>query len=202
MAASGSPKVSIENAWTEVTSKKQKANPPQKVEPAKRRVIFWRVVTSLQKSEADLMFVLNKALQRANVLAYVRFIKVGNSQFGAISGFLTEKSNPEELLGEYPTTLIRAVKSVDEGVIGIKKLERWHRLKVYGMLLMRYLGEGTMELLCREIKSSTGIKLKTMPQWLISKARLEERLKTGNGKGLAIIITIGNKVEASKLCAK
>ena len=122
------------------------------------------------------MLVLNKALQRANVPAYVRFIKVGYSQSGAISGLLTEKSNAEKLLGEYSTTLIRAAKSVDERTVGVEKLEQWHRLKVYGMPLMRYFGKGKMKLLCREIKSSTGIKLKTMPRWVISKARLEERL--------------------------
>ena len=163
MAASSSSKVSIENAWTEVIGKKQKANASRKVEPEKRRVIFRRVITSPQKSEADLMLVLNEALQRANVPAYVRFIKVGYSQSGAILGLLTEKSNAEELLGEYSTTLIRAAKSVDEGVVGVEKLERWHRLKVHGMPLMRYLGEGKMELLCREIESSIVIKLKTIP---------------------------------------
>ncbi len=62
MAALGTPKVSTVNAWTEVTGKKQKANTPQKVEPEKRRVIFRRIVTSPQKSEADLMLVLNEAL--------------------------------------------------------------------------------------------------------------------------------------------
>ncbi len=59
-----------------------------------------------------------------------------------------------------------------------------------------------MELLCREIELSTGIKLKTILQWLISEARLEERLKTGNGKGSAIVVTVENEVEASRLCAK
>lgn len=37
---------------------------------------------------------------------------------------------------------------------------------------------------------------------MISKAQLEECLEAGNRKGSAIVITIGNKVEASKLCAK
>lgn len=148
------------------------------------------------------MLVLNEALQQANVPAYVRFTKVGYSPSGANSGLLTEKSNAEELLEEHSTTLIRAAKSVDDGVVGVEKLERWHRLKVHGMPLMRYLGEGKMELLCREIESSTGIQLKTTPRWLISEARLEERLETGNEKGSAIVITVGNEVEASRLCAK
>lgn len=75
-------------------------------------------------------------------------------------------------------------------------------MKVHEMALLRYLGEGKMELLCLEIEPSTGIKLKTTPRWLISKERLEERLGSGNGKKSAIVITVGNKAEALKLCAK
>lgn len=55
--------------------------------------------------------------------------------------------------------LIRAAKSIDEAVIAVEALERWQRLKLHGMPLARYPGEGKMELLCREIESSTGIKL-------------------------------------------
>lgn len=32
--------------------------------------------------------------------------------------------------------------------------------------------------------------------------RLEKCLETGNGKGSAVVITVGNEVDASKLCAK
>ena len=88
---------------------------------------------------------------------------------------------------------------MDERVVGVEALERWHRLKVHEMPLMRYLGEGKMGLLCREIKSSTEIKLKTLPRWLISEVRLEERLEAGNGRGSAIVITVGNEAEASQL---
>ena len=142
-------------------------------EPEKRRVIFRRATTSPQKSEADLMLVLNEALQRVNLPAYIRFSKVGYSQSGAISRLLTEKSNTEDLLRDHSTILIRATKSVNKEVIGVESLERWHRLKVHGMPLMRYLREGKMELLYREIKSSTGIRLKTIPRWLINAEHLE-----------------------------
>ena len=47
---------------------------------------------------------------------------------------------------------------------------------------------------------STRIRLKTTPRWLINEKRLEERLEFGNGRGLAIVITVGNKAKASKLC--
>lgn len=57
-------------------------------------------------------------------------------QLGVISGLLVEKSNPEDLLRKYSTTLIRAAKLVDEGVIGIEKLKNWHRLKIYEMPLI------------------------------------------------------------------
>ena len=43
--------------------------------------------------------------------------------------------------------LLRAAKSIDEKVIGIEALEQWQKLKVHGMPLARYLGEGKMELL-------------------------------------------------------
>ena len=115
---------------------------------------------------------------------------------------LTEKSSTEDLVREHSNVLIRAAKSIDEAVIGVEALERWQRLKLHGMSLARYFGEGKMELLSREIESSTGIKLKTTPRWLINEARLEERLESGNGRGSAIVITVGNGTEASQLCSK
>ena len=66
-------------------------------------------------------------------------------------------------------------KIVDQAVIGVEVLEHWYRLKVYEMSLERYLGDRKMELFRREIKSLTGIWLKTTPRWLISKSRSIER---------------------------
>lgn len=103
------------------------------------------------------MLILNEKLQQANLPAYIGLSKVGYSQSGAISGLLTEKSKAEERLKNYSIIFIRAAKSVDKAVIGVEALERWHRLKVHGMPLMRYYGEGKMELLCRKIKPFTGI---------------------------------------------
>ena len=59
-----------------------------------------------------------------------------------------------------------------------------------------------MEVLCREIESSTGIQLKTVPCWLISESQLEKRLESGTGRGSAIVITVGTSEEASKLCSR
>ncbi len=146
--------------------------------------------------------MLNESLQKAGIPAYIRFSRVGYSQSGAISALLSEKGNAENLVRDHSNMLIRAAKSIDEKVIGVEALERWQRLKVHGMPLARYLGEGKMELLRREIESSTGIQLKTLPRWLISEAPLEERLESETGRGSAIVITVGNSAEASTLCAK
>ena len=163
MAASSSGKNKTEKAWTEVTSSSRgrKVTTPSmpKVEPEKRRVIFRREPSVSQKSEADLMLALNESLPKAGIPAYTRFSRVGYSQSGAISALLTEKFNAEELISNHTNILIRAAKSVDEGVIGVEALERWQRLKVHGMSLARYLGKGKMEILCREIESSIGIQL-------------------------------------------
>ena len=73
---------------------------------------------------------------------------------------------------------------------------------MHEMSLARYLGEEKMELLRREIELSTGIQLKTLPRWLINETRPEERLESGSRRGSAIVITVGNSAEASKLCSK
>lgn len=57
-----------------------------------------------------------------------------------------------------------------------------------------------MELLKREVESSTGIQLKALPRWLINENRLREQQETGN-RGSAIVITVQGETEAKKLCA-
>ncbi len=161
MAASGPAKITTEKAWTEVTgnSRRRKTTSPNpsKIEPEKRRLIFRQEASSPQKSETDLMLALNESLQKAGIPTYTRFSRVGYSQSGAISTLLIEKSSAEQLVGSHSNILIRAAKVVDTGVIRVEALERWQRLKIHGMSLAKYLGEGKMEVLCREIESSTGI---------------------------------------------
>ena len=116
-----------------------------------------------QKSESNLILLLNNSLQKTGLPAYMRLMRVSYSQSGAISGLLIERYNVEDLIKQHSNMLIRAPKLIDEGVIGVEMLEKWHRLKVHGMPLLRYFGEGKMEILSWEIESSTGIKLKTTP---------------------------------------
>lgn len=110
------------------------------------------------------MLVLNKALHKAGVESKVRFCQMQYAPSGSISALLTEKADAAMLISQQSNLLIRAAKIVDNAVVGVEVLEKWQRLKVQGMSLERYLGLGKIKLLKREVKSSTGIPLKTMPR--------------------------------------
>lgn len=114
-------------------------------------------------SEVDLMLVLNEVLQKAGERVDTRFSRVRYTLSGAVSALLTEKANAR-LIPRLSNALIRAAKTVDTAIVGVKILEHWQRLKVHGMLLDRYLGEVRMELLKQEIESAIGIQLKTLPR--------------------------------------
>ncbi len=147
------------------------------------------------------MLALNEALQKAGEGLDTRFIRVKYALSGAISALLTEQANVGVLLSRLSNLLIRTAKTVNPAIVGVEILEHWQRLKVHGMSLERYLGEGKMELLKREVESSMGIQLKTLPRWLISEDRLREAQTIGSKQGSAIVITVKGETEAKKLCA-
>ncbi len=201
--AAAKPAQAPEHPWTQVVHKnrKQQATKPNvKIEDQGRRILFPRSLGQ-QKAEADLMLALNEALQKAGEGLDTRFIRVKYAPSGAISALLTEQANAGSLIPRLSNLLIRTIKAVDPAVVGVEILEHWQRLKVHGMPLGRYLSEGKMELLKREVESSTGIQLKALPRWLINEDRLREAQTTGNKRGSAIVITVKGEVEAKKLCA-
>lgn len=69
------------------------------------------------------------------------------------------------------------------------------------MSLDRYLGSEKLQHLKREVESSIGIQLKTMPHWLISKDCFKEKQKKGSKISSTIVITVGNTIEAKRLLA-
>lgn len=87
------------------------------------------------------MLVLNEALQRVGVEPKVRFSRVQYAPSGSISALLTEKADATLFLLQGPNLLIRVVKTIDNTVVGVEILEQWHRLKVHGMPLERYLAQ-------------------------------------------------------------
>lgn len=123
-------------------------------------------------------------------------------QFKAISALFIEKSNAKELIGSYSNILMKSAKLIDKKVDKVEVPIRWQQLKVYGMSIARYLGEGKIEILCREIEFSITIHLKTLSCWLINKIQLEKRLESGNRRRSAIVIKVENGLKASKFYFK
>lgn len=113
---------------------------------------------------------------------------------GARSALLTEKANAILLIPQLLNTLIRATKTVDLAILGVKILEHWQYLKVYGILLDQYLGDDKMEQLKREVKSSTGIQLKTLPCWLINNTRLREKKRAEISEGRQLLLYLKKRV--------
>ena len=73
------------------------------------------------------------------------------SKRGAISVFLSERSNAEELITRHRDRLIKAIRTVDAMVTGVEIVTKWHKVKLAGIPLDRYLHKKGMELLKREI---------------------------------------------------
>lgn len=91
-----------EQPWTKVSYGNQKSgttkSSPTKKEECGRRILFPRKKESEQRSEADLMLALNKALQKAGVRSKTRFCHICYAPSGSISAFLTEQADASMLL--------------------------------------------------------------------------------------------------------
>ena len=140
-------------------------------------------------------------LKEASLPTYVRAERVNYSASGSMSVLLKEKAHTGLLFPIFKDALIKAVKAVDSAVIGVESIEHWQRLKVHRLSVKRYTSEG-IELLQREIETSTDIQLKAKPRWLISKAKIEERASSGGKANSTIVITVGSEKEAKRLCAQ
>ena len=203
--AASKPVKSSEQPWTKVSygtrkPKGKQLNSTIRQEQLGQRILFPQNAGQ-EKSEADLMLALNEALQQVGEETSIRFTRVRYAPSGAISALLSEKADAGQIIPRRSNLLIRAVKAVDPAVVRIEILEHWQRLKVHGMPLERYLGEGKMELLKREVESAMGIQLKSVPRWLISENRLREQQESSNKRGSAIVITVSSESEAKRLCA-
>ena len=101
---------------------------------------------------ADLMLELNTGIRSLEgVPRSVKAIKVSYSERGAISVLLSERSNAEELITRHRDRLIKAIRTMDVIITGVKIVIKWHKVKLVGIPLDKYLHEKGMELLKREI---------------------------------------------------
>lgn len=115
-------------------------------------------------SKVNLILVLNKVFKKVRKRVKTCFSSVKYTSSEVISVLLTEKTNARLLISWLLNTLIQAAKTINTTIVGIKILKHWQSLKVYGILLNKYLGVVKMKLLKQEIKSAIGIQLKTFPR--------------------------------------
>lgn len=73
-------------------------------------------------SEADIMPALNEELQKAGEGLDTRFYQVRYTPFRVISALFTKKKNAGLLILRLSNLLIRAAKTVDLTVVGVKYL--------------------------------------------------------------------------------
>lgn len=71
------------------------------------------------------MLALNEALQKAGVKAKIWFSRVQYALSRSILAFFTEKADATMLISSRSNLLIRAIKSVDEVIVGVEVLEQW-----------------------------------------------------------------------------
>ncbi len=100
-----------EQPWTQVNYRNRKlmgkrSSSTVDSEQLVRRIFFPREQANKKKSEADLMLVLNEALQKAGEEAYVRFSRVRYAPSGVISALLTEKTDVGLLIPQRSNLLI------------------------------------------------------------------------------------------------
>lgn len=146
------------------------------------------------------MFEVNKALELARAHVTVRLIKIGYTEKGNLTGVMSENACAEELLKHAPT-VIAAVQKLDPEVTDVEKTEKWRKLRVHGVELDRYMGEGRLEVAREEIELMTGEQLPYAPRW-IKGDTLHERFRNGTIKRSTLVLTVKSKRAADAMLAK
>ena len=102
--------------------------------------IFIRQGDTDRMPEKDLILELNKKIRRLEDMPKsIKAIKMLYSEKKAISVFLSNKSDVNELVNKYRNRLIKAVKIIDVLIINAKIVIKYYKIKLTGMLLYRYI---------------------------------------------------------------
>ena len=127
--------------WVTV-QKKERATEKKEVKKIEisNRFIFIRQGDTDRMPEEDLILKLNTEIRRLeNMPKSVKTIKMLYLGKKAISVFLSDKSDVNELGNKYRNRLIKVVKTVDVLIISAKIITKQHKIKLAGILLYRYL---------------------------------------------------------------
>jgi hypothetical protein len=184
-------------SWTTVTNGKKKL---KKHPLDQRRILFTRDSQSHDCDPRDIMFEVNKALAHARAHVTVRLIKLRCTEKSNLSGMMRENACAEELLA-HAAIVMAAVQKLDPAVVSIEKTERWRKLRVHGVALDRYMGEGGLDVTREEIEVMTIEKLPYAPRWIKTQT-LNERFENGSIKRSALVLTVTSKQAADAILAK
>lgn len=113
---------------------------------------------------------------------------------------MSENACTEDLF-EYAPTVMAAVQKLDPEVTKMEKTEKWHKLRVHGVELDRYMGQGRLEVAREEIELMTGEQLPYAPRW-IKRDSLHERFHSGTIKRSTLVLTVKSKRAAGAMLAK
>jgi hypothetical protein len=191
------------NEWTTVGGRKKPTSMPKvlKKHPAdQRRVLFLRQDPAQQSDPRDIMLAINKALAQEGTSATVRLVGLRYTQRGHLSGLTVEHARAEDLL-EYAARVTAAARTLDPAIVEVEKTEKWRKLRVHGVSLDRYLGEGGLDLAKQEIELMTGETLPYAPRWIRSQT-LEERFHSGTVARSTLVVTFRSKNAADTIMAK
>ena len=189
--------VQLKASWTTVTSGKKK---PKKYPLDQRRVLFTRRSESSDLDPRDIMFEINKALAHARVSVAVRLINLKYTEKGNLSDIVSENACADDLFG-YPAIVMPTVQKLDYAVVDMEKTEKWRKLRVHGVALDRYLGEGGLDTAREEIEVMKGEQLPYAPRW-IEGDTLGERFDNGSIKRSTLVLTVKSKKAADTIMAK
>ena len=82
--------------------------PKRATEPCQRRIIFKRQKQVIKSANLpNLLLALNKVIKEWGLPDYIRLIKLGYTETGAISGLLAEKATVNILIPYYSDVLVK-----------------------------------------------------------------------------------------------
>lgn len=119
---------------------------------------------------------------------------------GHLSGLTAEYASANDVL-EHAAEVTAAAYKLDPAVVKIEKTEKWRKLRVHGVSLDRYLGDGGLDLAKEEIELMTGESLPYTPRWIRGDG-LEERFHSGTVNHSTLVVTVKSKTTADSIIAK
>ncbi|KAI7066734.1 hypothetical protein KC331_g1892 [Hortaea werneckii] len=196
------------NEWTTVSGRRK--TPAAKKTPKKhpmdqRRVLLLRQVPieqdrAQQTDPRDVMLAVNKALAQGGTDVSTRLAGLRYTRRGHLSGLTSEYASADDML-EHAVVVTAAARKLDPAVVKLEKTEKWRKLRVHGVSLDRYLGDGGLDLAKEEIELMTGESLPYAPRWIRAEG-LEERYHSEEVTRSTLVVTVKSKNAADTIMAK